>query len=216
MSRSEMTSKERLKAALRGDPVDRIPWSPFLVWWWENQNEIVQAMGQPGFLRHLGADALLRGFASICKSSPIYAVMHTDAYDYSLPFGFAASLMEGDELTIISWGETIHRCVEASQGFSGRVTILDLRTIIPWDQERILDSVHKTGKVLIVHEDTITSGFGAEISAVIAAEAFTALDAPIRRLATPDIPVPYNVQLMKAVIPSVDKIRLEISELLDF
>ena len=86
MNRSEMTSKERLKAALRGDPVDRIPWSPFLVWWWENQNEIVQAMGQPGFLRHLGADALLRGFASICKSSPIYAVMHTDAYDYSLPF----------------------------------------------------------------------------------------------------------------------------------
>jgi uroporphyrinogen-III decarboxylase len=86
MARMEMTPKERLLAALQGKQVDRIPWSPFLVWWWENQNQIIRDLGQPAFLSHLGADTLLRGFSTVCKSSHIYAIMHTDAYDYSLPF----------------------------------------------------------------------------------------------------------------------------------
>lgn len=136
--------------------------------------------------------------------------------DYCLSWGLAAALVVGDELTIISWGETVHRCLEASRDFPGQVTVLDLRTIIPWDQEQVLENVQKTGKVLIVHEDTITGGFGAEISAVIAAEAFTDLDAPIRRLATPDIPIPYNLTLMDAVIPSKERIQVKIRELLDF
>lgn len=83
--------------------------------------------------------------------------------------------------------------------------MLDLRTIIPWDQENVLESVQKTGKVLIVHEDTITAGFGAEISATIASEAFSYLDAPIQRLATPDIPIPYNIPMMEESLPSVKK-----------
>jgi 2-oxoisovalerate dehydrogenase E1 component len=136
--------------------------------------------------------------------------------DYCLPFGAAARLAAGDELTVISWGETIHRCLAASQFYPGQVTILDLRTISPWDKEQVLDSVQKTGKVLIVHEDTLTSGFGAEISAVIAAEAFTDLDAPIQRLATPDIPIPYNLSLMNAVIPSIQEIQARIIELLNY
>ena len=96
------------------------------------------------------------------------------------------------------------------------MTVLDLRTIIPWDKEQALDRVQKTGKVLIVHEDTLTGGFGAEISAVIAAEAFTDLNAPIQRLATPDIPIPYNVSLMNSVIPSTEGIKARIIELLNF
>jgi 2-oxoisovalerate dehydrogenase E1 component len=135
---------------------------------------------------------------------------------FCLPFGRASKLLSGNELTIISWGEAVHRCVAASQDFPGRITVLDLRTIIPWDKESILDSVHRTGKVLVVHEDTLTSGFGAEISAVIAEEAFAYLDAPIRRLATPDIPIPYNVELMESVLPNVDKIKNLIIEMLEF
>ena len=135
---------------------------------------------------------------------------------FCLPFGRASKLLSGNELTIISWGEAVHRCVAASQDFPGRITVLDLRTIIPWDKESILDSVHSTGKVLVVHEDTLTSGFGAEISAVIAEEAFAYLDAPIRRLATPDIPIPYNVELMESILPNVDKIKNLIIEMLAF
>jgi 2-oxoisovalerate dehydrogenase E1 component len=125
-------------------------------------------------------------------------------------------LAVGDGLTVISWGETVHRCLAAAQNFSGQVTVLDLRTIIPWDKETVLASVRRTGKALIVHEDTLTAGFGAEISASIAAEAFTDLDAPIQRLATPDIPIPYNVPMMVATLPSVEMITGVIDELLSF
>jgi 2-oxoisovalerate dehydrogenase E1 component len=135
---------------------------------------------------------------------------------FCLPFGRASKLISGDELTIISWGEAVHRCVAASKDFPGRITVLDLRTIIPWDKETILDSVRRTGKVLVVHEDTLTSGFGAEISAVIAEEAFADLDAPIRRLATPDIPIPYNVEIMESMLPNVEKIKNLIIEMLAF
>jgi 2-oxoisovalerate dehydrogenase E1 component len=136
--------------------------------------------------------------------------------DYCLPFGQAAQLLEGDELVIVSWGEMVHRCLAAARDFPGRVRLLDLRTIIPWDRDAVLEAVRRTGKILIVHEDTYTGGFAAEISATIAAEAFTDLDAPIERLATPDVPIPYNVSLMEAVIPSVETIRGRIVELLAF
>jgi 2-oxoisovalerate dehydrogenase E1 component len=136
--------------------------------------------------------------------------------EYCLPFGVAKQLLTGDELTIISWGETVHRCLEASKDYSGRITVLDLRTIIPWDKETVLDSVHSTGKVLIVHEDTVTAGFGAEVSATIAAEAFPYLDAPIQRLATPDIPVPYNIPLMESILPSAQSIKTKLEELLAY
>ncbi|RPI21922.1 MAG: pyruvate dehydrogenase, partial [Chloroflexota bacterium] len=136
--------------------------------------------------------------------------------DFCLPFGKAVRRVEGEELTIVTWGEMVHRCLEAARDFSGRVTILDLRTIVPWDQESVLDSVRRTGKVLVVHEDTLTGGFAGEIIATIAAQAFTDLDAPIERLATPDIPIPYNVRMMDAVLPSVSKIRLKIEYLLAY
>jgi 2-oxoisovalerate dehydrogenase E1 component len=110
----------------------------------------------------------------------------------------------------------VHRCLAAARGLEERVTLLDLRTIIPWDKEAVLESVRATGKVLVVHEDTLTAGFAGEIIAAIAAEAFTDLDAPIQRLATPDIPIPYNVPLMEAVLPSVERIRSKMEELLAY
>ena len=136
--------------------------------------------------------------------------------DYCLPFGRAARLAEGDTLTIITWGAMTPRCLEAAGPYAGKIDILDLRTIIPWDQDATLESVQKTGKVLIVHEDTLTAGFGAEIAAVIASQAFTSLDAPIERLAMPDIPIPYNLHMMDAVLPSASAIQKKIIWLLNY
>jgi 2-oxoisovalerate dehydrogenase E1 component len=136
--------------------------------------------------------------------------------EYVLPFGAANVLQEGGELTVVSWGETVHRCLEAAKGYAGRVEVIDLRTIVPWDKEAILLSARKTGKVMIVHEDTWTGGFGAEIAATVAQEALMDLDGPIVRLATSDQPIPYNPGLMAAVVPTVDSIRREVERLLAF
>jgi len=136
--------------------------------------------------------------------------------DYCLPFGVAAALTRGDELTVVTWGESVYRCLEAAQAFPGRTALLDLRTLIPWDREAVLTSVARTGRVLVVHEDTRTGGFAGEIIATIASEAFADLDAPVERLTTPDCPIPYNVGLMEAVLPGVESIRAKMRDLLDF
>ena len=136
--------------------------------------------------------------------------------EYCLPFGLASELTHGDELTVISWGAMVPRCLEAALDFARRVSLLDLRTILPWDKEAVLDSVKRTGKVLVVHEDTVTAGFGAEIIASIIEHAFTYLDAPIARIATPDVPIPYNLNLMAEVLPSVDRIKDGINSLLNY
>lgn len=136
--------------------------------------------------------------------------------DYCLPFGLAARLSEGDELTVITWGEMVYRCLEAARPFAGQVTILDLRTLCPWDRQAVLESVRETGKALVVHEDTHTGGFAGEIVATIATEAFTDLDAPIERLATADCPIPYNLGLMQVVLPGVASIRGKMQALIAF
>jgi 2-oxoisovalerate dehydrogenase E1 component len=135
--------------------------------------------------------------------------------DYALPFGQAAVVQPGDQLTVVSWGEMLHRAIEAAEPFGSAVEIIDLRTIIPWDKATVLASVRKTGKCLIAHEDALTGGFGAEVSASLAQEAFTSLDAPLRRVAVPDVPIPYNISLMNSdVLPGVDRLRTEIESLL--
>ncbi len=136
--------------------------------------------------------------------------------EYCLPFGKAARLSQGDELTVVTWGELVHRCLAIAQEYDQRVTVLDLRTISPWDREAVLESVRRTGKVLVVHEDTRTAGFAGEIIATTAEEVFTDLDAPVQRLTTPDIPIPFNIGMMKAVLPSDEKIRAKIRWLLDY
>ena len=96
------------------------------------------------------------------------------------------------------------------------VEILDLRTLIPWDKEAVLESVRKTSKVLVLHEDTHTGGFGAEIAATIAEEAFEDLDAPVKRIAAPDTPVPFSPPLEKAFIPQVDDVAAGLRELAEY
>ncbi|MDB4885078.1 MAG: Transketolase central region, partial [Gemmatimonadetes bacterium] len=134
--------------------------------------------------------------------------------DYVLPFGQAATLREGSSVTVVSWGAMVHRCVEAADRFPGDVHLLDLRTIMPWDREAVLASVRRTGRCLIVHEDTSTAGFGAEIAAVLAREAFWHLDAPVERLTVDDVPMPYHPVLLDAVLPDAERIAARIEALL--
>lgn len=136
--------------------------------------------------------------------------------EYCLPFGRAAVVCEGSDLTVVTWGEAIYRCLEAAQEFAGQVQVIDLRTIIPWDRETVLTSIKRTGKVLVVHEDTLTNGFAGEIIATIAGSAFGDLDAPIERLATADCPIPFNVSLMNSILPAVEDIRATIKRLLEY
>ena len=136
--------------------------------------------------------------------------------DHVIPFGQAAALTEGDALTVVTWGAMVYPVLEAAARHPHRVEVLDLRTISPWDRAAVLASVRKTGRCLVVHEDTITGGFAGEILAVVAQEAFTALDAPPRRLATPDCPTPYSAGLMAEVLPNAETIETAISEMLAF
>jgi 2-oxoisovalerate dehydrogenase E1 component len=123
--------------------------------------------------------------------------------DYMLPFGRANRLREGAELTVVCWGAMVERCEQAAAESAVDVELLDLRTLAPWDREAVLASVAKTRRCLIVHEDTVTAGFGAEIAAVLAERAFYDLDAPIERLAMPDVPSPHAPVLLDAVVPGV-------------
>jgi 2-oxoisovalerate dehydrogenase E1 component len=123
--------------------------------------------------------------------------------DFMLPFGIARCVRAGTELTVVSWGAMVERCEQAAAESGIDVELLDLRTLSPWDREAVLASVARTRRCLVVHEDNLTAGFGAEIAAVLAERAFFHLDAPIERLAMPDVPSPHSPELLEAVVPSI-------------
>ena len=99
--------------------------------------------------------------------------------------------------------DTVREAVEAT---GADVELLDLRTVAPWDREAVLASVRKTGRCLVVHEDALTAGFGAEVAATVAQHAFWFLDAPVERLAVEDVPMPYHPVLLDAVLPTMERI----------
>jgi 2-oxoisovalerate dehydrogenase E1 component len=134
--------------------------------------------------------------------------------DFVLPFGKARIHREGKAATIVTWGAMVDRAMNATEGMD--VEIIDLRTIVPWDKEAVLASVKKTNRILVLHEDGWTCGFGGEIAAWVSQHAFTYLDTPVERLAVPDCPVPYNTTLMDAVVPTVSAIRSAMERLLQF
>jgi 2-oxoisovalerate dehydrogenase E1 component beta subunit len=138
---------------------------------------------------------------------------------YTVPFGEARTHREGDDISLITWGAMVYTAEEAAQKLEGdgvSVEILDLRTLAPWDKEAVLRSVEKTSKALVLHEDTLTGGFGAEIAASISEEAFEHLDAPVRRIAAPDTPVPFSPPLEKAFIPQVEDVVAGVKELAEY
>ena len=138
---------------------------------------------------------------------------------YTVPIGKARTHREGDDVSVITWGAMVYTADEAAKQLEEdgvSVEIVDLRSVMPWDKAAVLESARKTSKVLVLHEDTRTGGFGAEIAATIAEEAFEDLDAPVKRIAAPDTPVPFSPPLEKAYIPQVDDVVAGLRELAEY
>jgi pyruvate dehydrogenase E1 component beta subunit len=138
--------------------------------------------------------------------------------EYTVPLGKADIKREGKDLTVITYGRMVPRCLKIAEELAAKgtdVEVVDVRTLVPLDRETLIETAKKTGKVLIVHEACQTGGFGGEIAAVIAdSEAFFYLDAPIRRLGGLDVPIPYNPHLEAQVVPTEEKITAAIESLL--
>ncbi len=135
---------------------------------------------------------------------------------FTVPIGKARTHRPGTDISCITWGAMVYTAEEAAEQLDAdgvSVEIIDLRSVMPWDKAAVLESVRKTSKVLILHEDTRTGGFGAEIAATVAEEAFEDLDAPVRRIAAPDTPVPFSPPLEKAFIPQVEDVVAGLREL---
>lgn len=123
---------------------------------------------------------------------------HVPEEDYIIPIGKARIEREGDDVTIVTYGWAVHWALEIAEEIGGNsVEVVDLRSLVPWDKETVFDSVKKTGKCLVLHEDTMQLGFGAEVAACIAENLFEYLDGPIKRVASLDTPVPFNPALEK-------------------
>jgi 2-oxoisovalerate dehydrogenase E1 component beta subunit len=125
--------------------------------------------------------------------------------DWRVPIGVADVAREGDDLTVVTYGRHRHLSLQAAETLAAEegasVEVIDLRTISPLDRDAVLASVVKTGRLLIVHEDNISFGVGAEVAAIVAEEAFYDLDAPVRRLAMPDVPaMPYDETMESALL----------------
>ena len=125
------------------------------------------------------------------------------AEPYAIPFGKAVVRRPGTDLSIITYGMGVHWALELAEAMAGEASIevVDLRTLVPLDKATVLDSVKRTGRALLLHEDTLTGGFGGELAALIAEEAFDHLDAPIVRVASWDTPVPFAVPLEQGFLP---------------
>jgi 2-oxoisovalerate dehydrogenase E1 component len=138
---------------------------------------------------------------------------------WKLPFGRGAFITRGDTVTVVTWGATVHLAALAAREVDPdgtRVEIIDLRTIVPWDQQLVAESIARTGRVLVLHEDTLTCGFGAEVAAWVADECFEDLDAPVFRLAATDTPVGYEPTLEAATLPQVDDIACDLRHLMAY
>ncbi len=150
---------------------------------------------------------------------PFARAIEPDA-NYLIPFGKGKIVKEGNDLTIVTYGMGVKDSITATKNFeknnSKTIEIIDLRTIIPWDTELVLNSVRKTGKLLIVHEDTMTTGFGAEIAATVGEKAFQWLDAPIERLAAKDSHIPYAPVYEEDVLPNEKKVYEKIEKIISY
>ena len=158
--------------------------------------------------------------SAIRDNNPVVFLEHKKTYrlvrgevpeeDYTLPIGKADVKRKGGNITLVSYGLTLHYCLEAAETMAAEgidVEVVDLRTLTPLDTDTVLNSVKKTGKLAIVHEDNITGGVGAEIAAIVADRAFEYLDGPIVRVCGPDVPtMPFAQTLEDAYMPTADKI----------
>jgi len=165
--------------------------------------------------------------ASIRDDDPVLFFEHKRVYrlirqevpdeDYTIPLGKAEVKREGKDITLLTYGLMVHESLKAAEDLAREdvsVEVIDLRTLLPYDKEAILNSVRKTGKVMIVHEDNKTGGIGAEMSAMITEEAFENLDGPIMRVTGPDIPaMPFSPPEEEFYMPNAEKIAVALRSL---
>ncbi|MEP1229304.1 MAG: transketolase C-terminal domain-containing protein, partial [Litorimonas sp.] len=198
---------------------------------WHSQTNEVQFAHAIGWRVAVPSNAedavgLLR--ASMRGNDPVFFFEHRAMLDhawarrpypgdeYILPFGKAKITQEGNDLTIVTWGAMVERCENAAKTSGHSVEVIDLRTLIPWDKQAVINSVKKTSRCLVVHEDNGTAGFGAEILSEIGETCFMDLDAPLSRLTMPDIPSPHSPHLLNAAVPNESDIEAKIRQLIAF
>ena len=164
--------------------------------------------------------------AGIRDPNPVVYMEHKHLYrrvkgevpegTYETPFT-ARVAREGDDLTVITYGAMVHTALEATEDVDGAsIEVLDLRSLVPLDEEAILASVRKTSKVVVVDEANYTCAAGAQVASLIAQHAFEDLDGPVVRVATPDVPIPFSPPLEQALLPSVDRVKEACRELLAY
>jgi pyruvate/2-oxoglutarate/acetoin dehydrogenase E1 component len=136
--------------------------------------------------------------------------------EHAVPIGEARVARPGEEMTVITYGSSVHLALRAAEELGEDIEVIDLRTLVPLDRESILESVRKTGKALVAHEATRSCGVGAEVAALITEEAFEDLDAPVRRLTAPDVPIPFSPPLEQAVLPQAGDMKEACSALLAY
>lgn len=167
--------------------------------------------------------------AAIRDNNPVIYFEHKHLYrriredlpneDFVVPLGQANIKREGSDLTIVTYGSMVHESLAVAERLAkvgAECEIVDLRSLCPLDKETFLASVRKTSRALVVHEAHLTGGFGGEVAAIIAEEAFDALDAPVTRVASLDVPVPFSPVLEDAVLPNAEKIYRAAVDVLEY
>jgi pyruvate/2-oxoglutarate/acetoin dehydrogenase E1 component len=164
--------------------------------------------------------------AAIRDPNPVCYLEHKGLYRYVkeevptgehvVPLGEARVVREGEEMSVITYGSGVHLALQAAEELDESIEVIDLRTLCPLDSDAILETARKTGKVLVAHEATRTCGVGAEVAAQVTEEAFEHLDAPVRRLTAPDVPIPFSPPLEQAVLPQLDDMKEACRELLAY
>ena len=186
----------------------------------------LQAPGLKVVTPATAADAKGLLISAIRDPNPVCYLEHKGLYrhvkgevpegEHIVPLGEARIARRGTELTVIAYGSSVHLAMQAAEELDEDIEVLDLRSLCPLDREAILTSVRKTSKALIAHEATRSCGVGAEVAALISEEAFEDLDAPVRRLTAPDVPIPFSPPLEQAVLPQLDDMKEACRELLAY
>ena len=167
--------------------------------------------------------------AAIRDNNPVVYFEHKHLYrrikedvpdeDYVLPIGVADVKREGSDLTVVTYGAMVHESLAVAERLSregAECEVVDLRSLSPLDRDTFLASVRKTSRALVVHEAQLTGGFGGEVAAIIAQEAFDVLDAPVTRVGALDVPSPYAASLEDAMLPTEEKIYTAAKNVLEY
>ncbi len=164
-----------------------------------------------------------KGFTLFLEPKALYNAVEAATVvpdDFEVPFGKARIRRTGDDATLITYGNTTHLCLKVAERLSkeniGNIEVIDIRSLIPLDKQTLFESVKKTGKVIVVHEDKVFSGFGAELAATIGTEMFRYLDAPIQRVGSTFTPVGFHPVFEQAILPNEERIYKAAKELLEY